>query len=192
VSCAKHHGRPKRETNRTFNLSATGRIFVSGDPTRYNKICIAASLNMRTKLAFSTKSSEHQDIEINFSDITLHMKIPLQIFFEYFDDKYLNRTLTNVELYEGVNNFVSSLKQDTGTYEPHNHAHCLSLQLFFFLLVVIANKNNIKIQSFIVEISTELAIGEGLGSSHHSRHASRGVSIESLVVSTERDYYKFW
>ncbi|XP_011882448.1 PREDICTED: uncharacterized protein LOC105570093, partial [Vollenhovia emeryi] len=51
-------------------------------------------------------------------------------------------------------------------YEPNNLAHRLSLETFFFLLVYISCQKNIKMtSSFRVTISSELAIGEGLGSS---------------------------
>ncbi|KYM86063.1 Mevalonate kinase [Atta colombica] len=53
-----------------------------------------------------------------------------------------------------------------GIYEPSNQTHQLSLQAFFFLLILISRKEHIIISSsFIVKLSTELPIGEGLGSS---------------------------
>lgn len=76
-----------------------------------------------------------------------------------------------------LKDFINSLKDYCDIYEPNNHPHYLSLQAFFFLLILIHYEKNIKTKSsFIVNISTELAIGEGLGNPSSfavcfSRHA---------------------
>lgn len=41
-----------------FNVFVPGRVFLHGEPVRPNKHCIAASLNMRTKLTFSSLPTE--------------------------------------------------------------------------------------------------------------------------------------
>ncbi|XP_011882447.1 PREDICTED: mevalonate kinase-like [Vollenhovia emeryi] len=151
-----------------FKVSAPGRVHLCGNPLRYEEHCIAASLDMRTRLEFSSilPSEYPYTIEINFSDIQLNMTIILRTCFLCLGDMKLVGELTDAELYTEVENFVSSLREYTGTYEPNNLAHRLSLETFFFLLVYISRKNNMKItSSFRVTISTELAIGEGLGSS---------------------------
>lgn len=150
-----------------FNVSAPGRVFLCGDPVNYKKMCIAASLNMRTTLAFSSilPPGHPYFIELNFSSITLHMRISLRTFYMHFGKNY-DYILADATLHETVRNFVGSLKEQTGTYQPDNRAHRLSLEAFFFLLLRISYERNIKIEtSFKVIITSELAIGEGLGSS---------------------------
>lgn len=151
-----------------FNVSAPGRVFLYGDPVRYKELCTAASLNMRTKLTFSSMLPPGHPyfIDINFSSIKLHVKILLGAFYMHFSNKHIYSVLSDTELHGMVRNFVGSLKEYVGTYEPDNRAHRLSLEAFFFLLLRIAYERNVKITtSFKVEVSTELAIGEGLGSS---------------------------
>ncbi|XP_071580191.1 mevalonate kinase-like [Temnothorax nylanderi] len=157
-----------------FTISAPGRVFLSGDPTRYNELCIAASLDQRTTLKFASTQSSPQFsgyIEINFISIRLYTLIPLTVLRGLFAQGNLNSQLTEADLYELVRNFVnsSSLMDVFGNnYDRNNRAHQLSLQAFFLLLILISRdgKTIISTQSsFSVEISTELAIGEGLGSS---------------------------
>ncbi|KAG5325586.1 KIME kinase, partial [Pseudoatta argentina] len=151
-----------------FNLSAPGTMFLCGEPNRRNKTCIAASLDMRTTLTFSSFPSRVVVIEfigINFPSIQLNVKIPLRQLFIHFYGKHY-RKWTRVTLHETVKNFVTSMTDYEGTYESSNQTHQLSLQAFFFLLVLISQKERIIITaSFIVKLSTELPIGEGLGSS---------------------------
>ncbi|KYN40682.1 Mevalonate kinase [Trachymyrmex septentrionalis] len=152
-----------------FNLSAPGTILLCGEPNRHNNTCIAASLDMRTTLTFSSFPSavvRIEFIEIDFSSIELHVKIPLRQFYIHFYGKNYNNMFSCVTVHETVKNFISSMTDYYGIYEPSNRAHQLSLQAFFFLLILISRKEHINISaSFIVKLSTELPIGEGLGSS---------------------------
>ncbi|XP_018306322.1 mevalonate kinase-like [Mycetomoellerius zeteki] len=149
-----------------FKVSAPGTMLLCG---QRNKTCVAAGLDMRTVLTFSsfpTKVVRRDFIEINFSSIQLHMKIPLRIFLLYFYNKNYDYADKRCMLLRTVKNFITFLTGFPGNYEPSNHAHQLSLQAFFFLLVSISYKKGIIIKSsFIVILSTELPIGEGLGSS---------------------------
>ncbi|KYN40679.1 Mevalonate kinase [Trachymyrmex septentrionalis] len=149
-----------------FNVSAPGTVILCG---KCKKSCVAASLDMRTVLTFSsfpTEAVQKDFIEIKFSSIRLHMKIPLRIFLLHFFKKNYNRTLNPLQVLQSVQNFIKFLTGFPGNYDPDNRAHQLSLQAFFFLLVTISYHKNIIINSsFVVELSSELPIGEGLGSS---------------------------
>ncbi|XP_018401854.1 PREDICTED: mevalonate kinase-like [Cyphomyrmex costatus] len=150
-----------------FNLSAPGTVFLCGDPNRFDKICIAASLNKCTKLSFSSfpQARMRTDfIRINFSDIQLDIKIPMRLFFMQLFREAKNNKCNVAELNETVKKFV--LTSISCFYDKSNDAHKSSLHTFFFLLVLIAIIERINItSSFIVNLSTKLPIGEGLGSS---------------------------
>jgi len=152
-----------------FNLSAPGTTFLCGEPNRRNNTCIAASLDMRTTLTFSSFPPAVvpiEFIEIDFSSIQLHVKIPLRQFYIHFYGENYNKLFSCVTVYEIVKNFITSMTDYNGIYEPSNQTHQLSLQAFFFLLILISSKEHINISSsFIVKLSTELPIGDGLGSS---------------------------
>ncbi|KAG5310719.1 KIME kinase, partial [Acromyrmex insinuator] len=152
-----------------FNVSAPGTVFLCGEPKRRNQTCIAASLDMRTTLTFSSFPLSVVKIEfigINFPSIQLDMRISLRQFYVHFYGENYKNWTSCVMLHEAVKNFITIMKDYEGTYKSNNQTHQLSLQAFFFLLILISQKENIIITStFMVKLSTELPIGEGLGSS---------------------------
>jgi len=94
------------------------------------------------------------------------VKIPLRQFYIHFYGENYNNLFSCVTVHEIVKNFITSMTDYNGIYEPSNQTHQLSLQAFFFLLILISGKEHINISSsFIVKLSTELPIGDGLGSS---------------------------
>ncbi|XP_011061535.1 PREDICTED: mevalonate kinase-like [Acromyrmex echinatior] len=153
-----------------FNVSAPGTVFLCGEPKRRNQTCIAASLDMRTTLTFSSFPLSVVKIEfigIDFPSIQLDMRISLRQFYVHFYGENYKNWTSCVMLHEAVKNFITTIMKDyEGTYKSNNQTHQLSLQAFFFLLILISQKENIIITStFMVKLSTELPIGEGLGSS---------------------------
>ncbi|XP_011161993.1 mevalonate kinase [Solenopsis invicta] len=158
-----------------YQVTAPGTVMLHGDSMGHNKTYVTASLDMRTTLkfhSFHTPDTEINYMEINFFGINLHVKIPLHIFIQYFyetnvsAEEEFNSIASFRWLYDLVKSFVDTLSGYTGIYEPNNHAHRLSLQTFFFLLVLIGCREDMTVDiSFKVELWTELIIGEGLGSS---------------------------
>ncbi|KAL6259746.1 hypothetical protein P5V15_009660 [Pogonomyrmex californicus] len=153
-----------------FNISAPGAIYLHGDPVLgYAKSAVIAGLNLRTKLSFTSlfpRMVPTEYIELDFSTINLYVKIPLNIVLKTFFDKNVVRKTDMDDIHDAIKDFVDSLETCDGTYKPNNLHHRLSLQAFFFLLVAIAYKETINITAtFIVKLSSELAIGESLGSS---------------------------
>ncbi|XP_011639914.1 mevalonate kinase-like [Pogonomyrmex barbatus] len=153
-----------------FNISAPATVFLHGDfMENYDKTSIAAGLNIRTKLTFSSlppNAVKVDFIELNFSRIKLHIKIPLTTYLQHFNQIESAEFIEEIQVFRKIQTFVNSLVIDCDTYDYNNLEHFLSLQAFFFLLVLIAHRDSIKITaSFVVKISSELPIGNGLGSS---------------------------
>ncbi|XP_011642583.1 mevalonate kinase-like [Pogonomyrmex barbatus] len=153
-----------------FNISAPGKVSLYGDSIKgSNKTSVAASLNMRTKLLFASifpRMIPKECIQLDFSSINLHMKIPLDSFLRYFFYENFNRQRPVFEIYNQVKRYVQLLSGCSGNYDPSDLRHRLSLEAFFSLLIVIAYEQNINItSSFIVNVSTELSFGHGLASS---------------------------
>ncbi|XP_011642661.1 mevalonate kinase-like [Pogonomyrmex barbatus] len=154
-----------------FELSAPGAICLYGDSViMYKMTCVGASIGLYTRLTFKSlcsKSIERDFIEFEYSNINLHIRVPLMTFLAYFFHENVNRNAHVTRIRDEVESFVNSLRRMyIGMYEPNNRNHLLSLRAFFFLLVLISytSRHDIK-QSFVVKVSTELAIGQGLGSS---------------------------
>ncbi|KAG5328761.1 KIME kinase, partial [Acromyrmex heyeri] len=142
-----------------FKVSAPGTVLLCG---KRNQTCVAASLDMRTVLTFSSFPTS-DFIKIKFSSIGLRMKIPLRLFFSHFSKMEFDQTLDCFKLLESVNSFIKYMTGFPGDYEPNSRTHRLSLQAFLFLLIFISRKEGITINSFIVNVSSELPINENLG-----------------------------
>ncbi|XP_011639707.1 mevalonate kinase-like [Pogonomyrmex barbatus] len=155
-----------------FSISAPGSLFLLGEHMKMHenkKAFVMTSLNMRTKLTFTSlppNAVKMDFIELIFPNIQLHMKIPLNPFLFHFFNNNTDKTIGAHTLYEKVKIYVSSLMGNNNTCDLILGQHESSLQTFFFLLVYIAYRHIIKITaSFIVKISSDLPIGEGMGSS---------------------------
>ncbi|KAG5310717.1 KIME kinase, partial [Acromyrmex insinuator] len=149
-----------------FTVSAPGTVVLCGER---KQTCVAASLDMRTVLKFSSFPTNvvRQDfMEIKISSIGLRMKIPLRVFLLHFYGINYCEALDDFKLFESVKSFTTFLSGFSGNYDPNNHAHRLSVQAFIFLLVLISCKNGIVIKSsFVVKVLSELPIDEDLGCS---------------------------
>ncbi|XP_011642663.1 mevalonate kinase-like [Pogonomyrmex barbatus] len=153
-----------------FNLSAPGTVYLVGEHVMgYNKTCVAASLNKRTKVMFISIPLELQSpkiIEIEFSSIGLCVTIPLDKFRSFFEMDNSACTFTDNEFHKKIETFINIIqKTNLSTLEPRNKVHQASLQAFLYLLVDISRKEQIDVTPFAIKVVTEMMMGHGLGSS---------------------------
>ncbi|XP_025074969.1 mevalonate kinase-like isoform X1 [Pogonomyrmex barbatus] len=153
-----------------FNISAPGTIFLHGDAVLgYQGRRIVAAVDKRIKLEFASlppKVVLEEHIRIKFMSLNLQLDIPLNAFFQHFYNQNGIRKFSRYNLINKIKDFLGSLNIYDSSYDPSNTAQYLSLQAFLYLLLFMARKENIEITaSIIVQISSDLAIGRGLGSS---------------------------
>ncbi|KAL6259752.1 hypothetical protein P5V15_009666 [Pogonomyrmex californicus] len=153
-----------------FNISAPGTIFLHGDAVLgYQGRRIVAAVDKRIKLEFASlppKVVLEEHIRIAFMSLNLQLDIPLNAFFQHFYNQNGIRKFSRYNLINKIKDFLGSLNIYDSSYDPSNTAQYLSLQAFLYLLLFMARKENIEITaSIIVQISSDLAIGKGLGSS---------------------------
>ncbi|XP_025074965.1 mevalonate kinase-like [Pogonomyrmex barbatus] len=151
-----------------FNISAPGTVFLHGDTVLgYNGPCIAAALDIRTKLQFSSlppRVVPNEIIRIEFQNLELHLDIPLEAFFEHFYDQNIIRKFSCYELRNVIEMFIESLNINNSTYDPKNEEHKLFLQAFLYLLIRTAYEEEMEITaSIIVKLWTDLPTIKDLG-----------------------------
>ncbi|KMQ90363.1 mevalonate kinase, partial [Lasius niger] len=124
------------------------------------KNVVMASLDRRTTLKFCELPDEQQIIKIEFSNIDLSLDVPLKEVrtFTLRTDmqKYIilvQKLLKYVRHFIDINGMWSTCEQR------------LSLQTFFFMLFYTAYTEKLNMRSFHVNVTTELPIRGGLGSS---------------------------
>ncbi|KMQ91643.1 mevalonate kinase [Lasius niger] len=144
-----------------FKVSAPGRIVLWGEhAVLYGKECVHASLNLRTTVKFLELNDQRDNIYIEFPDVGLSLKLPLQLLLNFISgDNFIHVAEDNILLLRDVQYFIT-LNGMWSTY-----AQKFSLQTFFFLLLYISHHEELDIKPFHVHVSTELPIGAGLGSS---------------------------
>ncbi|XP_029176148.1 mevalonate kinase-like [Nylanderia fulva] len=142
-----------------FTISAPGRIVLAGDHTMmYGKHFVLASLSHRTKVKFWKLSDQARNIRIEFPQVNLKKYISLEEVRRFLDkseelkDRPL-RILKYVHSFITFNNMWSTNRQR------------YSLKVFFFLLYIMVNDENLDIQSFRVNVTTKIPLDAGLGSS---------------------------
>ncbi|XP_025266309.1 mevalonate kinase-like [Camponotus floridanus] len=145
----------------TFKISAPGRIILCGEHTvMYGKQVVAASLGLRTTLKFRQLPLESGMIKIEFPHVNMSLDIPLQMIVNFTSRENYNIIISNyTQFLEEVGYFIT-FNGLWSTYEQR-----FSLQIFFFLLLIIARKEELDIQPFRVHLSTELEMNADLGSS---------------------------
>ncbi|KAL6259751.1 hypothetical protein P5V15_009665 [Pogonomyrmex californicus] len=153
-----------------FNISAPGTIILHGDHMlKQNRSCIAAALDIRTKLQFSSlppRIVPREHIKIEFSSINLYLCIPLDAFYEHFYDQNVIRLFKSEERLIAIKEFLDVSNNFTGTYNSIDERQTSSLQAFLYLLLFIAYEENIQITAtIIVKLWSDLPVGKGLGSS---------------------------
>ncbi|KAL6258438.1 hypothetical protein P5V15_010394 [Pogonomyrmex californicus] len=154
-----------------FKISAPGTLLLYGDPllemAGHNNFYIAAGLDMRTKLEFSSPFPiivSERIFRIEFINLKLYLEIPLRVIYECFYDQNGIREFSSENLMNRIKEFIKSLNIYNSTYDPTNALQNLFLQSFLYLLLSIAYEEDIEITaSILVKLSTDLPIAKGLG-----------------------------
>ncbi|EFN62322.1 Mevalonate kinase [Camponotus floridanus] len=145
----------------TFQISAPGRVFLCGEHTvMHGKQVVAASLGLRTTLKFRQLPLQLGIIKIDFPDVDISLDIPLQMIVNFTLCKNYSSMINDYPyIFLGcVRNFITF----NGLWRTNEQR--VGLQIFFFLLLVIAPKEELDIQPFHVHLTTKLKMSAGLGS----------------------------
>ncbi|XP_029172223.1 mevalonate kinase-like [Nylanderia fulva] len=143
-----------------FKISAPGRIVLSGEHSAmYGKKFVVAGLNLRTRLEFQELPESERYISINFSRIDLRKNIPVETIESYFFNTNLSDMQSSpMDFFRYVTYFITM--------------HCLwetleqrfSLHVFFYLFYFFTYDLE-KRSPFRISVTTEIPLGNGLGSS---------------------------
>jgi len=127
-----------------FIITTPGSLSLFGEHTTYK---LMASIDLRTTLTFNESPLPHStDIEINFPQIDLRHKIPLQEYINFSKICTKNKRI----LHKQVQQFI-------GVYDSVNQR---VLQIFYYLLAHITYKEQIQLKSFRIVISTKLMMDD--------------------------------
>ncbi|KAK2579702.1 hypothetical protein KPH14_011049 [Odynerus spinipes] len=144
----------------SFKVSAPGKVILFGEHAAvYGKTAIAASLDLRTHLKFKELLDVKDVIKLNFDNINLVASVSMQYVQEYIS---IYRSLQVKNNHE---NFYDHIQQFVRNIGYNNLQQKLSLEAFFYSLICISEKEKINIKPAEINLSTELTIGAGLGSS---------------------------
>ncbi|KZC12739.1 PREDICTED: mevalonate kinase [Dufourea novaeangliae] len=159
-----------------FKVSAPGKVILYGEhAVVYGKTALAASLGLRTVIDFSELLEAEQVIKICFPKVNLFITIPLQQVQSFL---LTNKDSTSAENYEI---FYNQIKEFVSTIGYFNLQQKLSLEVLFYLLIYITQKDEMNIKPFQIQLNTELSISSGLGSS-----ASFAVCIAACFLHWSR------
>lgn len=173
-----------------FRVSAPGRIVLAGEHSaRYEKNLIVAGLNLRTKLEFEDLHESTGIISIDLPDVRLKKEILVQIFKDYF----LNRDLLLSDVHSNPINLIRCVTyfiSTNGFWKTCEQK--FSLEIFFFLLYIIAYDKSLDIKPFRVKVFTEIPVGSGLGSSTSFAVCLAACFLRwKLLQSGQKDYIVF-
>ncbi|XP_029168925.1 uncharacterized protein LOC114938929 [Nylanderia fulva] len=142
----------------SFKISAPGRIVLAGEySAMYQKHCVSTSLDRRTKLTFR-ELPQGWPIEIEFPDVNLQIKVPLEEVCGYLSEEQENQLNPNFRI-----KYVKSFINFNGMWRTFQQR--FSLQMFFCLLYNIAVQEELDIRSFHVHVTSNIPLDAGLGSS---------------------------
>lgn len=149
-----------------FKVSAPGKVILFGEhAVVYEKLAVAASLDQRIVLEFvelladESASQSEQLIEILLPNVDLCLNVPLQKVKDFFFSFNFDYRSGNDLLYDKVRQFVATTTGHSTSQQT------LSLEVFFYSLVLVSYEEQIVLKPFRVQLNTHLPIGSGLGSS---------------------------
>lgn len=144
-----------------FKISAPGRLVLSGEHLAEHKTkFLVSALGCRTKVEFRQLYRSFS-FKIIFPNIDLKQEISYQQVQSFFSIHDVEGTISNpLRLIEYVKYLITVVRCMWTTHEQR-----FSLQILFFLLYYIAHQEKLEIIPFYMHVSTDIPIGEGLGSS---------------------------
>ncbi|XP_029172230.1 mevalonate kinase-like isoform X2 [Nylanderia fulva] len=143
-----------------FKISAPGRIVLSGEHSAaYEKTLLVAGLSLRTRLEFCELSASESIISIHFPRVGLKKDIPLEIVENYFFNTRISELRSNlIDFFRYVTYFIT-MHCSWETFEQR-----YSLHVFFYLFYYLTYDFK-KRSPFRISVTTEIPLGNGLGSS---------------------------
>ncbi|XP_029172231.1 mevalonate kinase-like [Nylanderia fulva] len=143
-----------------FKISAPARIVLSGEHSAtYGKKMVVAGLSLRTRLEFCELSASESIISIHFPRVGLKKDIPLEIVENYFFNKNISAIRENpIDFLRYVAYFIT-MHRLWKTFEQR-----FSLLVFFYLFYFCTYDFEKK-SPFRISVTTEIPLGNGLGSS---------------------------
>ncbi|KAG5895350.1 hypothetical protein JTB14_003147 [Gonioctena quinquepunctata] len=162
-----------KNSGSSVQVSTPGKVILHGEHSVvYGKLALAASLGLRTKLTISEIDSS-DTLVVKFSNWDLIKTYSLQTIKEHLLDpalpliqpaKDFNLEHPDLIHHETLLDKVDNFLKATGTTDL-NPAQLVATTSLFYLLAGILGSVDIELVSISIEVSTQLDIGAGTGSS---------------------------
>ncbi|XP_029172229.1 mevalonate kinase-like isoform X1 [Nylanderia fulva] len=169
-----------------FKISAPGRIVLSGEHSAaYEKTLLVAGLSLRTRLEFCELSASESIISIHFPRVGLKKDIPLEIVENYFFNTRISELRSNlIDFFRYVTYFIT-MHCSWETFEQR-----YSLHVFFYLFYYLTYDFK-KRSPFRISVTTEIPLGNGLGSSTSFAACLAGCFLHWRRLLQKGDHIRF-